>query len=616
MNRFLNILPILGIVAYMTVGGFFQYQLQVMQIACVVALFVIVPSAYYLVRRGSPSAIVKSIVVFIVLSTVCLWLLPVHIAVIASRFSVALLYIVLFLFAIGPILLGREPFTVYFAKKSTPPAVWETDIFKKINFNMTLVWAGIFAACAVSAGTPGLLFTSDAMPSWTVVFETIVPFLFLLGIGLPFTKFYPDYYQRKLGLTPMTASSVELSQAEKSKPATLRSSSYPEKTKEVAMDRKPKVVAINGSPHEGAANTSMMIGMLQDNLEKEGFELEQIILSQHQIHYCYGCAVCLEKGNCWIKDDYKAISQKLLDADAVILGSPVYVLNVTAQMKTFLDRSLGFGHRPRKEWKPGLALCVSAGLEEVAVSRYLSSVLRIFGAFSVGEFTAIAVGPGQFLGKEAVQARAADLAGDLVRAVREKRRYPANSDDRNFWQFMGWLVHENRDLMKADHEHWDAAGLYDSFEKYVGQTRDPGIGSPEMRQNWIKKLMKKHFEANRVTPKEEKTGPQQAGTARELLEMMPKGFNPDAADGMTATYQFEVSGAEDFVAHLKIENKAATFHEGPADKPNVTIKTPADVWLSIARGELDGAQAFMSGKYKVEGDLGLLMKMESLFKRS
>ncbi len=382
------------------------------------------------------------------------------------------------------------------------------------------------------------------------------------------------------------------------------------------MGGKPKVVAINGSPHEGTANTSMMIGMIQDTLEKEDFELEQIILSQHNIHYCYGCAVCLEKGSCWIKDDYKAIAEKMLAADAVILGSPVYVLNVTAQMKTFLDRSLGFGHRPQENWKPGLAVCVSAGLEEVAVSRYLSNVLRLFGAFSIGEFTSIAVGPGQFLGKDAVEARAADLARDLVRAVREKRRYPANSEDRHFWQFMGWLVHENRDLMKADHTHWDAAGLYDSFEKYVGQTRDTGISSPEMRKDWIKRLIKQHVAVTRGVPQKAKSTPQVAGSARELIEMMPKGFNPDAAEDMTAVYQFEVSGDDAFTAHLKIENKIATFHEGPSDRPSVTIKTPADVWLSIAQGKMDGAQAFMSGKYTVEGDVNLLMKLQSLFKQS
>jgi putative sterol carrier protein len=47
----------------------------------------------------------------------------------------------------------------------------------------------------------------------------------------------------------------------------------------------------------------------------------------------------------------------------------------------------------------------------------------------------------------------------------------------------------------------------------------------------------------------------------------------------------------------------------------VVIKTPADVWLAIAKGEIDGQQAFMSGKYKVEGDLFLLMKLSQLFGR-
>jgi putative sterol carrier protein len=47
----------------------------------------------------------------------------------------------------------------------------------------------------------------------------------------------------------------------------------------------------------------------------------------------------------------------------------------------------------------------------------------------------------------------------------------------------------------------------------------------------------------------------------------------------------------------------------------VVIKAPAAVWLAIGRGELDGQQAFMAGKYKVEGDLALLLKLRSLFNK-
>ena len=94
---------------------------------------------------------------------------------------------------------------------------------------------------------------------------------------------------------------------------------------------------------------------------------------------------------------------------------------------------------------------------------------------------------------------------------------------------------------------------------------------------------------------------------------MPLGFNPDAAAGLTAVLQFEVNGNENFISHLKIANGSCTYHDGPADKPNLVIKSPADVWLKISRGELDGQKAFMEGQYKVEGDIGLLLKLKNLF---
>ena len=95
--------------------------------------------------------------------------------------------------------------------------------------------------------------------------------------------------------------------------------------------------------------------------------------------------------------------------------------------------------------------------------------------------------------------------------------------------------------------------------------------------------------------------------------MMPGALNPAAAQGLTATYQFDVSGSENFTAHLVITDGQATFHEGPADHPNITIKTPAEVWLAIARKELDGTTAFLGGQFRIQGDLGLLMKLKTLF---
>jgi multimeric flavodoxin WrbA/putative sterol carrier protein len=377
-----------------------------------------------------------------------------------------------------------------------------------------------------------------------------------------------------------------------------------------------QVAVVNGSPHVGFGNTSQMVAMLKASLEPEGFDLEEVFLSQHEIKPCTGCALCLEKGACWIRDDYQNLVQRVLAADAVILASPVYFFNVTAQMKTFLDRSLGYGHRPRGTWKPGLALSVSAGYGETWVADYLSRVLKVYGAFPVGQLTAIAVGPGEFLGQDAVAARAQDLALDLVRAVREGRRYPATDQDLHFWHFVGHLIKEHQDFMKADLEHWQKLGLFDSFEAYVEQKRSPSQVSPEMRESWLKGLMaEQQAQGGQASQPEAASSPQSARTARELLQMMPRVLNPEAAAGMEAVFQFEVSGQENFTAHLEIKDNQATYHDGPATRPDVIIKTPADVWLAVATGEMDGAQAYLSGAYRVEGDLGLLMRLGSLFSR-
>jgi putative sterol carrier protein len=108
-------------------------------------------------------------------------------------------------------------------------------------------------------------------------------------------------------------------------------------------------------------------------------------------------------------------------------------------------------------------------------------------------------------------------------------------------------------------------------------------------------------------------GAHSAATCRELIRMMPRGFNAEAAEGLRAVYQFEISGDEEFTAHLNIADGRCQYGDGPAESPGVIVQSPADVWLAISRGEKDGQTAFMAGEYKVQGDLSLLMRLKTLF---
>lgn len=255
---------------------------------------------------------------------------------------------------------------------------------------------------------------------------------------------------------------------------------------------KPKIVAVNGSPNRHGGNTGQILQMLEKTLIDQGFEMETICLAEQKIWFCAGCGVCLEneQGRCWINDDHRAIVENLLAADGIILASPVFIMSVTGQMKVFLDRSLGIGHKPRPTWKPGLVVCVSGGMAESDVANYLSHpALKIFGAYPVGQLTAIGIRPGEFLGRADVEARAQDLSLDLCKAVKDKRRFPATDKDLYFYHFMGNLVKEGKDFMKGDYTYWQKHGLYEGFETYVNQC----YSRIDMDKNFRDAAMKKVF---------------------------------------------------------------------------------------------------------------------------
>jgi putative sterol carrier protein len=220
-----------------------------------------------------------------------------------------------------------------------------------------------------------------------------------------------------------------------------------------------------------------------------------------------------------------------------------------------------------------------------------------------------------------VEARARDLARDLAVAIREKRRYPVTDEDLAFYLFMKDLVTREKVFMRDDHRYWEETGLFEGFESYVDQRFTAPNFEQDLRKEWLKETIKGECERRRPdpaltrTPAAPQTGSQTAATCRELLESMPLGFNSTSAGDLEAVYQFEITGSEEFTAHLRIAEGRCTFHEGPSEEPDLVIKSPADVWLAISRGELDGQTAFMSGKYKVSGNMALLLKLGGLFSR-
>jgi multimeric flavodoxin WrbA len=115
-----------------------------------------------------------------------------------------------------------------------------------------------------------------------------------------------------------------------------------------------KVVALNGSPHHDGVIAGG-ISIMKGELEKEGIIVEVIQVGGKKIHGCLDCRRCDELDRCVTNDDpVNECREKLISADGIILGSPVYYGGIAGTFKCFLDRLFFSG--PNLKYKVGAAV--------------------------------------------------------------------------------------------------------------------------------------------------------------------------------------------------------------------------------------------------------------------
>jgi multimeric flavodoxin WrbA len=114
----------------------------------------------------------------------------------------------------------------------------------------------------------------------------------------------------------------------------------PRRSHKKATAKKKKVIAFCASPRRGG-NTDILIDEALCGARDAGCETEKIMLQKIKLGYCIGCRKCKDQGYagmCTIKDDMTPLYQKIVDADAIIIGFPIYTGRECAQLSTFMDR--------------------------------------------------------------------------------------------------------------------------------------------------------------------------------------------------------------------------------------------------------------------------------------
>lgn len=218
-----------------------------------------------------------------------------------------------------------------------------------------------------------------------------------------------------------------------------------------------KILGINGSPRGERSATLQLINAVLEGAKEMGAEVEAVNLIDLDIKFRNACSACFQEGKCAEDDDFPELYTKIKAADGLVLGSPVYIDQVTGQMKMFIDR-MGDGIQCQIfSGKYGCSVSTSGDHAEQAVVKYLNHFLQMLGATPVGE-VGVAIGRVE---KALVQAEsdAHNLGKALAEAIQTEQEYP------DIEAFHKRFQEKFKDVIAGEKPEWP--GDYDDWVNQV-----------------------------------------------------------------------------------------------------------------------------------------------------
>jgi len=214
-----------------------------------------------------------------------------------------------------------------------------------------------------------------------------------------------------------------------------------------------KIIAIHGSPRTIRSTSRRLASLVLEGAAEAGAETEIVDLADMRVTPCTACEGCSFNGICVYDDDVPALVALMKEADAIVFGSPVYIDNVTGQMKVFFDRLADAIHYQVIAGKSGCSVATtheSGGDDAVA---YQNHVLNYLGVLNVGGISVATGGNAEAV--DAVESAAKALGKKLASAVADGFSDPAQEaillENREYFRK---IVEENRDFRPDDYDRW------------------------------------------------------------------------------------------------------------------------------------------------------------------
>jgi len=349
-----------------------------------------------------------------------------------------------------------------------------------------------------------------------------------------------------------------------------------------------KILAINSSPRPGGqSKTELMLNHLVDGMRQAVADVEVVNLREKNIKNCIGCYTCWTKtpGKCQHKDEMtKELFPKWLKSDMVVYATPLYYHFINAAMKTFIERTLpasqpifeeseGKTRHPLRQKVPSMVLLSVCGFPEESEFDALSEFVNRTRHTNVTIAAEIYRPAAEMLGSRHLQDKSESVFAATKLAGKE-------------------LVESGTVSPET-----------------MATIRQPLI-DPQTFRN-MGNIYWKTCIAEGMTPEEfkERNMVPRPDSMASFMLLFPFGINSEAVGNRKVILQFNFSGQITDSCYFVIEEDHVDSKNGIAKIPDITIETPFGIWMDIMTGKADGQQMFMEQKYKVEGDLSLMIQL-------
>lgn len=349
-----------------------------------------------------------------------------------------------------------------------------------------------------------------------------------------------------------------------------------------------EILCFNSSPRsDGISRTELMLTHLVQGMREAGAHVSIVNLREKSIKSCLGCFMCWTKspGQCTQKDDMSGdLLPRLPKADLVVYATPLYNHTMNAIMSNFRERMLPLSHPFIEKQKGKMAFRLRHPLPPAVW-------LSVCGHPDAAEFEALST----FL--HHTHHPQTPIIAEIYRTSAEALKHPVFQE--LLADILDATVQAGRELVEA------LSISPETLNRVMQPLSDPesliAIGNLTWRTCIAEEVTIEEFFKAGMKPRPD--------SLETFMALSVYGLNPEANNGKRVVLQFTFTGDLEAACHFTIEGGTITALPGHAKSYDVAIETPFEVWMDIMTGKAEGQEMFLQGRYRVEGDLALMIRL-------